>query len=436
MEPLPALLGGGLLFLIMMVLLLAGIHITIVLGISGLAFLFLFYGGWNAIPVIATKTVNTLDSFTLLAIPLFMIMGEFLFRAGIGQDLFNAAEKWIGFLRGGLAMGTVASCAVFAAMCGSSTATAATIGVNAIPEMRRHGYSLRLAAGTVASAGTLGILIPPSIIMIMYGTITQESIGHLFMAGIIPGAVIALLLMLYIYLIGARRGGAIETVSASWRERFVSLRGVWAAVVLIMVVLGGIYLGIMTPTEAAGVGAVASLLVVAINRRLNWAVFKDSLVSAGQTACMILMIVASAFVFGYVLALLQFPQTLALTIASLEVNRWVVMIMINLMLLVLGCVMDAAAMLVITLPIFFPLVMALGFDPIWFGVIYTINMEIAIITPPIGMNLFVIRGLLGEESTLSDVIWGTLPFTLTFILGLGVIMALPELALVLPRLMG
>lgn len=422
-------------FLGMLLLLFAGIHIAIALGLSGLVYLYLFQGGWTAISVLATKTANTLDSFTLCAIPLFLIMGEFLYRSGIGKNLFDAAEKWLGFLPGGLAIGTVASCAVFAAMCGSSTATAATIGVNAIPEMRRHGYSLQLAAGTVASAGTLGILIPPSIIMVMYCAITGESIGYLFMAGFVPGIMIALMLMSYIYVYASRKGGAIGVVSASWRERFVSLGGVWGGVLIIILVLGGIWLGVMTATEAAGVGAFSSIVLTAINSRCDWKVFKSSLLAAGQASCMILMIICCAYIFGYALALVEFAQKLALFVTSLDVNRWVVMILINAILLILGCIMDAASMLVITLPIFFPVIMALGFDPIYFGVIYTINMEIGIMTPPIGMNLFVIRGLLGNEGTLEDVIRGTFPFIIVFIIGMFIIIALPEISLVLPKVL-
>jgi len=419
----------------MLVLLLAGMHITIVLGISGLLFLFLFYGGFTAITVAATKTASTLDSFTLTAVPLFILMSEVLFHAGIGRSLFDAVSKWLGFLRGGLAMASIGACAIFAAMCGSSTATTATIGLNAIPEMRRHNYPLRLAVGSVAASGGLGILIPPSIVMIVYGAMAEEPVAKLFMAGMVPGIVLALLLMLYVYLVPARKGPAAVKIHSSWKEKFLSLRRIWPAVVLIVCVLGGIYAGIMTPTEAAGVGVIASMVVAGIVGGLNWAILKASLISAAKVSCMLLIIIASAYVFGYVLSRLQFPTALCSFVASLGVNRWVVVILINLLLIVLGCVMDGLSMLVVTLPIFYPLIIGLGFDPIWLGVVYTMNLEIAVITPPIGMNLFVARGLIGEEGTLGDVIWGSAPFAGIIAAGLAIIIAFPQIALFLPNLM-
>lgn len=428
MEPITA---GILLFVLMFVLIFLGVHVAIALGISAAAFLYFFHGGLNALTALATKTYATLDSFTLMAVPCFLLMAEGLVQAKLAKDLFDAASNWLGFLKGGIAQATIVACAVFAAICGSSTAGVAAFGVSATPEMERLKYPRQIAYGTVAAGATLGILIPPSIPFIVYGSITEQSVGQLFMAGVIPGIIITVLLMIYIGLVAVRRPDMPKGVSVSWRQRIKSLKTIWVPIILIVVVLGGIYTGICTPTEAAGVGATTTLLIAAIMRRLDWKRFTGILMKTAQNTAMILMLVVCAMVFGYILTLLQAPQKLTQWVLSIGLSPWGVIVAVNLLLLFLGCLMDALSMMVIMCPILYPVVVGLGFDPIWFGVVFVINMEIGLITPPFGLNVFVLKGIRPEVS-IGEIFRGVIPFCVVLLIGLAIMIAFPPLSTWLP----
>jgi len=332
-------------------------------------------------------------------------------------------------------MATVGACAGFAAVSGSSLATAATMGTVALPEMKRYKYDPALATGCIAAGGTIGILIPPSVIMIIYAILTEQSIGKLFLAGFIPGVLEALFYMGVIYII-CKRNPSLGPPGprTNFMEKIVALKGTWIVILLFVLVIGGIYLGVFSPTEAAGVGACGALIFALGRRRLNWQNFRASLVETVKTTAMIFVIMLGAMILGYFLAVTRLPFELATFIGGLQVNPYIVMVLILFLYLLLGCVMDALAMILLTVPIFFPLAMALGFDPIWFGIIIVRVVEMAAITPPVGLNVFVIKGV-AKDVPLYTIFRGIIPFLMADVCHVALLIAVPQVVLFLPGFM-
>ena len=419
-------------FGILLLLLFTGLPVFI--SLATLAIGALLITGQN-LSIVPLSMYAATENFVLLAVPLFMLMAHIMTRGGVGDDLFDFVYVWFRHLPGGLAMTTVVSCAVFAAICGSSAATAATIGIAAIPPMIRYKYEKSFVLGLVAAGGTLGILIPPSGPMIIYGAVTNTSVGKLFMAGIIPGMVISCLFLIYCWFFASRRPELKGENASSWPERWKASKRAALSLVMPPVIIGGIYLGVFTPTEAAGIGAaMAFIICFVIYRRLGLKdvvpIFKDTV----KTTTMIFMIIGAAVLFGQVLTINQVPQKIVNLAVQMELDKWTFLIFVNFLLLFLGCFLEVVSTILIVVPIFFPIVESLGIDPVWFGVIFTINMELALITPPVGMNLYVTMGV--AESSLKEVVKGVWPFLLLLVLGLVLLMMIPEMSLWLTRFVG
>ena len=373
-------------------------------------------------------------SFLLLAIPLFVLMANILKFSGLADDLYEMVHRWMGPLRGGLAMGTVVICAIFAAMAGISSVATVSMGLIALPAMLNRGYDKVMAVGCINAGGALGILIPPSIIMILYGSMTEVSVGALFAGGILPGILLTIIFVTYI---GVRcffnpaLGPAI-TERYSFRQKLVSLKGVVLPVGLVMLVLGVIYSGVATPTEAAAVGAGGAVLTAAAYRRLSWDSLKQASLDTLHLTCMIFWIIIGAYAFTHFLAAAEIQMLVQSWVLSLEVNRWVIMLAVQGIFFLLGMFLDPAGIILLTTPILVPIIEQLGFDPLWFGVLFTINMEMAYITPPFGFNLFILKGVVPAEVSMADIYRSVGPFVLLQALCLGLVMLWPELALYLP----
>ncbi len=432
MEPLTVgYIGIGVLIL----LLFSGIPIGVAMGATGIAGMLLVAGPQAALGLMERIPYDTTANYTLSVVPLFILMGSFCFYAGISQDLYRALYRWIGHFRGGLAMATVAACAGFAAVSGSSLATAATMGTVALPEMKKYNYDDRLATGAVAAGGTMGILIPPSVILILYGVITEQSIGKLFLAGFIPGVLEALFYMVTIYLLVLRSPaigprGPRTTLS----EKMLSFKDVWIVVVLFVVVIGGIYLGVFSPTEAGGIGAFGAFLFALVRGRLRWKNFFGSLLETGRTSAMIFVIVIGATLLGAFLAVTRVPYELADTVAALPISPYIILILIVMVYILLGAIMDSMAMVLLTVPIFFPVITALNFDPIWFGIIIVRVTEIGQITPPVGINVFVLKGV-APDVPMGTIFKGIVPFFIADIFHVALLIAVPQISLFLPSLL-
>lgn len=417
---------------LLLVLLFSGLPVAFALGLSGVAGMVLFLGGEGALAQLPIIGYKSLDDFVLTAVPMYILMSQILLTGKVGNDLFELANKWLRHLPGGLGVATVIACAIFAAITGSSVACAVTIGSIAIPEMLARGYSRHLVLGTVAAGGTLGILIPPSIPMILYGAITDESIGKLFMSGVVPGV---LLTIMFIGIVVYSSRSLPLQEAASWDERLTALKKSFWGLMLPVIVVGGIYTGVFTPTEAAGVGTVYSLFITFfVYRTLGLKDLPEILRDTIQTSCMIFAIMIGASLFGFVLTILNAPQALTEYVAGLDMGRWMVFIAINILLLFLGCILESISIIFITLPILFPLIVRLGFDPIWFNVVMLINLELALITPPVGMNLFVLQGI-SPDSKMTDIIKGVIPFGLVMALEILVLCFFPEIATWLPSVL-
>lgn len=415
---------GGIILSILLALLATGMPIAFALALTSLISILLFLGP-SQLTLFGEFVFNSLNDFAILAIPLFILMGAVFGGSKASSDLFEAAQAWLSKLRGGLAMSSVVAAALFAALTGASSATAAAIGKVAIPQMRTRGYSNVISTGAVAAGGTLGILIPPSVTLILYGIVTEESIGQLFMGGVIPGLFITLFFCIWIALaitIEKRVGSfgqttehisdsaVAEAESYSWRFRFVSLLKVIPFVLLIVGVLTVIYRGVATPSEAAAVGALFAFLMVVVGyRAMTWKKASSILLETTSTSTMVMMIIAFSAVFGQILSFLAIPQDLAALVAELEINRWWIMVLINLVLLFLGFFLPPVSIILMVTPVLFPIITTLGFDPIWFGIIMTINMEMGLITPPVGLNLYVIKGI-APDIPLRDILVGSLPY--------------------------
>lgn len=422
-------LAGFSLFIIF--LLVIGMPVAFTLSVAGILGIIQFVdvSFLSQVPVIAYKT---LDSYVLTSVPLYILMSQIMLTGRVGSGLFELGSKWMGHLPGGLGIATIFACAIFAAISGSSVATAVTIGAMAIPEMLKRGYDRKLVVGSVAAGGTLGILIPPSIPMILYGTITDESVGKLFMSSVVPGALLTVLFICYIVFASWDKP---REPRSSHAEKMKSLReNIWG-LFLPVIIIGGIYTGIFTPTEAAAVGTVYALAITFfVYRSVTIQDMPAILRATIKTSCMIFSIMIGAMLFGYILTILQVPQALMRLVTEGDLNRWIVMLGINIMLLILGCVLETVSIILITLPMLYPIIKALGFDPIWFNVVLLINMELALITPPVGMNLFVIKGI-SEDSSIQDIIAGAAPFAAIMVFEILLLCFVPEIATWLPSVL-
>jgi C4-dicarboxylate transporter, DctM subunit len=392
--------------------------------------------GWDpALASTAQVVHETGFAYTLSVIPLFILMGNFVARAGLAHELFAAAYAFIGHFRGGLAHATVAACAGFGAICGSSIATAATMSKVAYPSMKKMGYSDSLATGVMAAGGTLGIMIPPSTIMVIYGIITETNIGKLFAAGVIPGILTALLMMAAIvYITSKDPEHAPAGKRSTWPERWAALRGIWGVVLLVIVVLGGIYGGLFTATEGAGFGAAGAFLFALARRRLTWDILVQVLVESARTTAMLFTLLIAATIFANFVNFTSMPNDLKEWITHLGLSPVMIITAMMLIYIVLGTVMEELTMVLLTIPLFFPIVTALGFDPVWFGVLIVMIVQIGLISPPVGMNLFVINTLLPKVG-LSNIFKGCWPFVVVMIFVLGLLIAFPQISLWLPSLM-
>ena len=418
----------------LMVLMTTRTPVAVALGVIGIVGTAVFVSP-NALQQIANIAFTQSSSFVLIVVPLFVLMGEALASTGVGNDLFRAAQMWLRRLPGALAVGTVFACAVFAAVCGSSPVTAATIGSMAVPEMIKRGYDKSLALGTAAAGGTLGILIPPSIPMIIYGVLTETSIGDLFIAGILPGIMMAFLFSATVILKVWFRPELAPPLKerTPWPVKWRALGSVLPVLVLAFLVIGSIYRGAATPTEAGAVGAAGAIAIAAVMGYLSWSNLRRMLDATVRTTAMFLLLFVGGLFSSFVLTRLGVPQGMSNFLTSLDVPPWVIIVMINLLLLVLGMFLDPTSILVIIVPIFFKSVIALGYDPVWFGVMVTIQIEIAAITPPVGFNLFVLKSVVpGVE--MMDVVRGSLIFIIPLLLGIVLLMLFPQIALFLPSL--
>ncbi len=429
---------GAIVLITTVLVLLTGAPVAFALGAVGVAFLVLFQGA-DSLRVAAETLYSGLNDFTLVSIPMFIMMGAAIGSSPAGKDLYIALDRWLYRVPGGLVISNIGACALFAALTGSSPATCAAIGKMGIPEMRARGCPDEVATGSICAGGTLGILIPPSITFILYGIATETSIGRLFLAGVLPGLLLTGLFMLwtlfYIWYKGFR---AYEAgFRFTWRQKFESIPKVAPFLVIVFGVMYVLYGGIATPSEAAGVGAaLCVLLAITIYRMWSPTAWWQILRSTTRESVMILMIIATAVLFGYMLTSLYITQTLAQAIADAQLNRWVLMGLINVFLLVCGCFIPPAGIILMTAPILLPIITAAGFDPVWFGVIVTINMEIGLITPPVGLNLFVVNAIAPDVPT-KTVLWGSVPYVMMMIVGIIIMSIFPSIATWLPdHLMG
>jgi len=387
-----------------------------------------------AVSVLTFDLYKTFASYSLTVIPLFVLMGQVAFHGGISRRLFDAAYHWLGPLPGGLAMASVGACTAFGAICGSGPATSATMALVALPEMKRYKYSMELACGAVASGGTIGMMIPPSVVFIVYAIMTEQSIGSLFIAGILPGLLTALLFCVTIYLQCRRRpelGPAAP--SSSWKAKILSLRGAWETMVLFVAVMGGMFLGIFTPTEGAAIGAAGTIVITALKRKFSFRLLVQSLKETLRTSVMVMIIVAGAVVFGHFLAVTRIPFAMANWLGGLPLPGWVIMVLITLFYLAAGCFVDALALILLTIPIIYPVVTNLGFNAIWFGVMIVLVTQMGTITPPVGVCVYVVSGI-ERDVPLESIFRGAIPFLIALIVVAILLILFPGIALFLPGL--
>jgi tripartite ATP-independent transporter DctM subunit len=411
-----------------------GIPIAFGLALVSSVF-FIAIEGFGRVPLLAEQFWNGLQDFGIVTIPMFLLMGIAVAASPAGKDLYSALDRWLNKVPGGLIVSNLGACSIFAALCGSSPATCAAIGKMGIPEMRKRGYSPELATGTICAGGTLGILIPPSITMIIYGISTGTSIGKLFIAGIIPGIMLTALFMIWaiVYARINREGSEkVEVVEYSWKQRFEILPKIIPFFLLVVGVLYVLYGGIATPNEASAVGALISVILVAVIYKMYrfkdiWAILEESM----KESVMLMLIIAASFLFSFILSNLYITQTLAKEMVEIAANKWMLLLYINIFLLIAGCFLPPVAIILMTAPILYPIITAAGFDPIWFGVVMTINMEIGLITPPVGLNLFVIKGI-APDISIGKILKGSFPFVLLMILQIVLLCIFPEIATWLP----
>jgi tripartite ATP-independent transporter DctM subunit len=432
MDPiLLSLLIFGLLF----VLIAAGMPIGFAMGLSAFLGTLMLIDARAALALLGQTAYETGLTYNLSVLPMFVLMGYIAGKGGLSESLYRACNTWLGHRRGGLALATIGGCGAFAAICGSSLATAATMAQIALPEMRRYGYDDRLATGALAAGGTIGILIPPSVLMVIYGLLTETSISALFLAGIVPGILTVLVFMAAISImtrIDPKLGPPGER--APPRQKLLALRDVWGTAALFLLVIGGLYAGIFSPTEAASIGAVGALALGILNRQLKPADVGASLMETVKTTAMIFTILIGAILFNNFLILAGVPDLISNWISGLPLGRTAILVVILLMYVVLGCLLDSLAMVLLTIPIVFPIVKSLGYDPVWFGIIIVMVVELGLITPPIGMNVFVIKAI-ARDVPLGKIFRGVTPFIIAQIALIALLVAFPQIALWLPSTM-
>ena len=407
-------------------------YVMTMIGYLGFSIMISEKGGLN---LLSRNIYDVFASYGLTTIPLFILMGQLAFNSGISHRLYDTGYKYLGSTRGGLAMATVSACTAFGAVCGSSPATAATMATVGLPEMKRYKYADELATGSVASGGGLGMIMPPSVVLIIYGVLTEQSIGALFVAGIIPAILVTTLFIISIYIwcrYSPEQGPRGE--SFSWKEKIKSLLGMGETVAIFVLVMGGLFAGFFTPTEAGAIGAGGAVVIGLVRRKLSWKGFVQSVTESTRISCMVLVIVAGATVFGHFMAITRIPYMAASWVGDLPLPNYAIMAFIVIIYLIGGCFMDSLAMVLLTVPILYPLVTSLGFDPIWFGVIIVLVTEMGVITPPVGINVYVVSGI-AKDIPLEVIFKGALPFLLAILTTVALLMAFPQIALFLPGLM-
>jgi tripartite ATP-independent transporter DctM subunit len=420
---------------IMIVLFLFGMPISFAMAFVGFIGFSLLINIEAGLSLLARDVFEIFSSYTLTVIPLFVFMGSLAFASGLSRRLYEAGYVFLGRLRGGLALATIAGCAGFAAICGSTNATAAAMGRVALPEMKRYGYDDSLATGCVAAAGSLGILIPPSTIFLIYGILTEQSIGKLFIAGVLPGILLALLFGLVV-LIWCMRNPKLAPAGGptTWRQKVEGLYGVFETLLLFLLVILGLFLGWFSPTQAGAAGAAGALVIGIIRKQLSWQGFLEAVKDAVKISCMVLVIVTGATILGHFMAVTKIPFLIADWVSALPVHKMLIMAIVVFIYLLGGCFMDALALITLTIPIFFPLVIAMKFDPIWFGVIIVLVTEMGVITPPVGVNVYVIKGI-SKGIPLETIFKGIFPFLAALILAVVIIILFPQIATFLPGFM-
>ncbi len=421
---------GG--FVALFAMLLLRVPIGVALGLVGVGGFAMIRGIDPALNLLASAPIRTVTDFNLTLVPFFILMGIFATNSGMSREMFRAANAWLGRFRGGLALSTVAACGGFSAICGSSVATAATMTKVALPEMRRNGYREDIATGVIAAGGTLGSMIPPSVILVIYAYITENDVAQLFMAGVVPGLLAVLLYMVTVLTV--LRRGLPEGTPFNWRAALAALAPIWAVTLLFAAVIGVIYLGVATPTEAAAVGAFVTLVIGVLRRRLTWKTILESLIEALRTSVSVYTVLVGAILFGYFLAITRTPQKITDWLVSLDMPEYGTLSLILIAFILAGCILDTMAMILLLVPIVYPVVISLGFDPIWFGIIVVTVAELGMITPPVGINVFVINTI-ARDIKLTTVFKGVLPFIATDLVRLVILVAIPSLVLWLPRTM-
>jgi tripartite ATP-independent transporter DctM subunit len=423
-------------FIALFILMLLRVPVGMAMGLVGVTGYSYIVGAAPALKLVSLTSMRTVTDYTFGVIPMFMLMGAFVSASGLSKEMFRAADAFIGHLRGGLGIATIVACGGFAAICGSSVATAATFSVVAYPEMRRFGYPQSFSAGVIAAGGTLGAMLPPSTVLVVYAILTEQDIGKLFMAGILPGLLAMAMYVITVNLIVKLRPGLLPAGELKpWGERVQALKLVWAPLLLFIFVIGGLYGGFFTPTEAGGVGASGAYLLGVLRGKLDRKKTRDALLQATRTTAAVFTVLIGALLFGYFLTITQTPQRLTEFLTGLGIGRYGVLAIMMVMFLILGSLMDAMAMIILTVPIVFPVITAMGFDPIWFGIIIVMTVELGLIHPPVGMNVFVIKSVVKEVS-FTTIFKGVLPFIVTDIVRLIILIAFPIIALYLPAHMG
>jgi C4-dicarboxylate transporter DctM subunit len=434
-DPTAAGIAGTICVLVLIAL---GTHIGPSLAAGGFLGLVLLFGDIpKAMGILATTPYSTVAVFDLAVLPLIILMGVLAMHVGVTDTAYKAAYKWLGRLPGGLAIATIFACAAFGAACGSSAATAAIFTKVSLPEMRKAGYQTRLSCGAVAAGGTLGMLIPPSALGIIYGILTEQSIAKIFMGGVGPGVLLAILFSIAIYVLVLRNPSlAPRTVlNVSWREKFSSLTGLWGVALLALVILGGIYSGVFTATEAAAVGCFTAFVMFVTSRNRNWDALWSALLEAGRTNAMVFMVLIGAMIFSRMLAITGMTEKFIDAVSSSGLHPKVILGAFLVMYLIMGCFLDSISMMSITLPVVFPLMMSFGFDPIWFGLVVIVVIEMGLLTPPMGLNVYVVKATAGESVSLEDVFAGCTPFFVMMLIGLVLLVLLPPIITWLPNTM-
>jgi tripartite ATP-independent transporter DctM subunit len=425
-----ALLGTGALIVITF----SRMSIGMVMGLVGVVGFGVITGYGPALGLLKTVPYTTFADETLCILPLFLLMGNFAFQAGISEDMYRTAYVWLGRFRGGLAMSTVAACALFAAISGSAIATAATLCRVAMPEMNKYKYHPMLSTGAMAAGGTIGIMIPPSVILLLYGILTEQSIAKLFIAGIVPGMMqAAMYAVVILVMTGLRPQLGPPGPRFTLKEKLVALKGVSEVAILFTLVIGGIYSGAFAPSEAAGIGAFGAFICMLYRRKLTWENLKNSLTETSATTGMLFLIILGAMLLNYFLSVTRLPAELAAWVGTLEISRYVIFLAIVFLLVFLGAIMDELAIMLLTIPVLFPMVMNLGFDPIWFGVMATKLMAMGMILPPVGMNVFVIQGMTGVP--MGEIYKGTAPFLVADFIQILLLLIFPQIITFLPGLL-